>query len=223
MGQGKEHKKRDIVAARSAILQAAETIFAREGFDGARVDQIAEASGYTKTLLFHYFGDKAGLYQAVMQRVRHQIGEQLERKLAPFVENQFVTLDARLVQGFLETFISWYFDFLVEHPHILRILGWEIGDQWKTFLAQPAPAQEARQLAAALAFLRRAQQAGFIRAEINVQALLASMGVLSLVHLLSLPRSQQILEMMGDTWDQELVHLKQHILHLLLDGALPHP
>src|SRR5262245_59170534 len=46
---------RDAESARRAILAAAEEAFATSGFDGARVDAIAEASGYNKALLFHYF------------------------------------------------------------------------------------------------------------------------------------------------------------------------
>ena len=58
MSSDKLRRERDAEVARGAILDAAEEIFAREGFDGARVDAIAEASGYNKSLIFHYFEDK---------------------------------------------------------------------------------------------------------------------------------------------------------------------
>ena len=63
-------RERESLAAREAILRAAEEIFARDGFDGARVDAIAETAGYNKALIFHYFGDKLGLYREIvcMQR-----------------------------------------------------------------------------------------------------------------------------------------------------------
>ena len=55
-------RPRDATGARTALLEAAEAIFAEHGFAGARVDAIAAAAGYNKSLLFHYFGDKLQLY-----------------------------------------------------------------------------------------------------------------------------------------------------------------
>ena len=54
---------------RERILDAAEKEFARHGNSGARMDRIAAAAEVNKQLLFHYFGSKAGLYQAVRESV----------------------------------------------------------------------------------------------------------------------------------------------------------
>ena len=62
-------RERDAEVARKAILDAAEEIFAEHGFDGARIDAIAAVSGYNKSLIFHYFDDKLGLYTAVLKRI----------------------------------------------------------------------------------------------------------------------------------------------------------
>lgn len=58
---------------RERILAAAELEFAG-GFDGARVDRIAARAGVNKQLVFHYFGSKAGLYQAVATDVSERLG-----------------------------------------------------------------------------------------------------------------------------------------------------
>jgi AcrR family transcriptional regulator len=47
-------------------LQAALVCFAAHGPNGARVDEISAAAGVNKRMLYHHFGDKAGLYQAVL-------------------------------------------------------------------------------------------------------------------------------------------------------------
>jgi TetR/AcrR family transcriptional regulator len=52
--------------ARRSILQAAGTIFGKEGFAGARTDSIAAAAGVNKAMLYYYFKSKEGLYEAVM-------------------------------------------------------------------------------------------------------------------------------------------------------------
>ena len=58
----------DADGAREALLNAAEEVFAEHGFDGARVDDIAETAGYNKSLIFQYFGDKLGLYGSLLKR-----------------------------------------------------------------------------------------------------------------------------------------------------------
>src|SRR5258705_13958891 len=65
-------RERDAEAARADILSAAEEVFAQRGFSGARVDEIAAASGYNKALIFRYFGDKLGLYQTLFGSMKKQ-------------------------------------------------------------------------------------------------------------------------------------------------------
>ena len=51
---------------RQRILVAAAETFARVGFEGARIDDIAERAGVNKAMLYYHVGDKAGLYTAVL-------------------------------------------------------------------------------------------------------------------------------------------------------------
>src|SRR5512146_2538799 len=80
-------RERDAEAAREAILNAAETIFARDGFSGARVDDIAQSAGYNKALIFHYFDDKLGLYRALMSRTKERVFAQLNAAVDRFFGN----------------------------------------------------------------------------------------------------------------------------------------
>lgn len=50
------------------ILEAALGVFARFGFKGAAVDQIAAAAGMSKPNLLYYFRSKQALYVAVLRR-----------------------------------------------------------------------------------------------------------------------------------------------------------
>ena len=52
---------------RERILEAAVNEFAELGFAGARVDRIAKESGLNKQLIYHYFGNKRGLYEAAFE------------------------------------------------------------------------------------------------------------------------------------------------------------
>ncbi|HVU06983.1 MAG TPA: TetR/AcrR family transcriptional regulator [Verrucomicrobiae bacterium] len=54
--------------SRERILSAALKEFAANGFAGARVDLIAKRASINKRMLYHYFGDKEGLFRAVLRR-----------------------------------------------------------------------------------------------------------------------------------------------------------
>src|SRR5262249_29450861 len=88
---------------REAILEAAEIVFAEHGFDGARVDAIANVSGYDKKLIFHYFGDKLGLYADVLRRIDKQAVELQTQLLGPLLTDETLTSDARRFRAFLRT------------------------------------------------------------------------------------------------------------------------
>ena len=61
-------RKRDAIQTQERILQAAQTEFARKGYDGARVDAIAERAKVSKNLLYHHFGSKEDLYVRILER-----------------------------------------------------------------------------------------------------------------------------------------------------------
>jgi AcrR family transcriptional regulator len=51
---------------RANIIDVATAEFAERGLSGARVDRIAERTNTSKRMLYYYFGDKDGLYRAVL-------------------------------------------------------------------------------------------------------------------------------------------------------------
>ena len=55
-------------SAQNAILDAAEQVFGREGFDGASMRTIAELAEVAQALLHYHFKNKEALYEAVFSR-----------------------------------------------------------------------------------------------------------------------------------------------------------
>jgi AcrR family transcriptional regulator len=70
------------ISPREKILDAAETLFARRGFAGVGLSEIADAVGLGKSSLFHHFPTKAQLYAAVVERILLEIEDALTRALA---------------------------------------------------------------------------------------------------------------------------------------------
>jgi AcrR family transcriptional regulator len=60
---------RDAEATRRRLLDAALEEFAARGIAGARVDRIAAAAKSNKAQIYHYFGSKDGLFDAVFDRI----------------------------------------------------------------------------------------------------------------------------------------------------------
>lgn len=56
-------------ANEAGILRAAESVFARKGFTGATMAEIAEAAGLPKANLHYYFRTKQEIYRAVLHNI----------------------------------------------------------------------------------------------------------------------------------------------------------
>src|SRR5215470_3016106 len=68
--------------SRDKILDCAEQLFARRGYAGIGLAEVAEHVGLSKSSLFHHFPSKAQLYAAVMARILDRIEDELMRSLA---------------------------------------------------------------------------------------------------------------------------------------------
>jgi TetR/AcrR family transcriptional regulator len=64
-----KRRRRNAEATRREALAAAERLFARKGYGGTSLHDVARASGVSQPLLQHHFGGKAGLWRAVQARV----------------------------------------------------------------------------------------------------------------------------------------------------------
>ncbi len=109
-------RPRDAEATRAALLARAQREFADRGFDGARIDEIAAAAGINKRMIYAYFGDKEGLYRAVLDGCLAQALELAREGAVP----PGATLRDRI-----EAVVRRFFDYLSEHPDFVRLLTWE--------------------------------------------------------------------------------------------------
>jgi AcrR family transcriptional regulator len=70
---------RDPERTRSELLAVASTVFARNGYSGGRVDEIAELTRTTKRMIYYYFGGKEQLYLAVLEQAYQGIRDAEQR------------------------------------------------------------------------------------------------------------------------------------------------
>ncbi len=95
------------------IIAAAQEEYAKRGFAGARVEQIARRAGVNKQLLFYYYHSKRGLFQAVLT----QAAGELEGALAALALPAGRPLDR------LRLALDAQFEFLARHPELVTLLA----------------------------------------------------------------------------------------------------
>ena len=103
------------IRTKAAVLTAARTVFARSGFDGARVDEIAKVSGANKQRIYANYTNKEGLFSAVQNEAVETLAS-FEESLLPDIEAQPKRMGALLLSGYLQ--------FHREHPEFWRLLAW---------------------------------------------------------------------------------------------------
>ena len=99
----------------ATILRAAERVFARAGFSGATMADMADEAGLPKANLHYYFGSKRELYRAVLDAVLHDW-------LAPL---EVITPQAPPAQA-LSTYIRLKMRLAAERPHASRVFANEL-------------------------------------------------------------------------------------------------
>ena len=65
----------------ASILHGAAAAFARSGFAATSMEDVAEACGVTKLIVYRHFDSKEELYRAILQRVFDRQAEELRRGL----------------------------------------------------------------------------------------------------------------------------------------------
>jgi len=66
-------------ATRGALMAAGRRLFAEHGYDEVSAEQIVRAAGVTRGALYHHFGGKAELLDAVYDQLEREITERIAR------------------------------------------------------------------------------------------------------------------------------------------------
>jgi len=67
---------------RASIIRGAARAFASTGFAHTSMDDVADACGITKLIVYRHFDSKEDLYREVLQEIFAQLGQELQRELA---------------------------------------------------------------------------------------------------------------------------------------------
>ena len=195
------------------IFDAALTVFARKGRDGARMREIADHAGINRGLLHYYFRTKEQLYETVFE---HGCGQ--------FMTGLSQSLRAEQgVEDSLRAFVYGYIDYIYEHQDMARLMLNECLCGGGVLERHLKAAIEAREEVPGLLLedrLRAAMEAGEIR-EVDLRHTLLSIVSACLFPFVALPTVQLFHSRAVTDFDRFLEERKAHIVDLLLGGLRP--
>jgi AcrR family transcriptional regulator len=97
---------------REKLLEAATEVFAERGYEGARVEQIADAAQVSPGLLYRHFEGKQELYEELLLLANRQLLEHLAQAAAPNLPT-----DQRVLRG-----LDAFFGFVESHRNLWRLI-----------------------------------------------------------------------------------------------------
>jgi TetR/AcrR family transcriptional regulator len=145
---------RDAERTKQKLKDAALTEFAANGYDGARVSEIAARAGVNKQLISYYFGGKEGLYRAMQREWLDDERDQNGPDVAP------------------AEVMRWYLRDNLRDPRIGRLAMWQA-------LADDLPEEQSQEdVDLELAQMRERQARGEIGSDLDPAAVqIAMMGM----------------------------------------------
>ena len=107
-----ERRERQRQEARRTILDATESLVIEKNGSDFSIRELGKRAGYSAPTVYHYFGDKDGLIEALLEERVSRLASELER-VAP-------TGDA---QADLRAMLLAYFHFSADNPNVTRLMS----------------------------------------------------------------------------------------------------
>ena len=143
--------------SRDLILDAAERLFAAQGFPRTTIKQIGRAAGVNSALLYYYFGDKDRLYRAVLERLVGTLIERTTTRLA------LAGTPAERLRGLLEA----QAEVLAGHPNMPKLLLRELADHDAAHAVEQVQRLAATTFRRLCELIREGQADGSFRADLD--------------------------------------------------------
>ena len=118
-------------ATREALMAAARRLFTERGYDAVGTEEIVRAAGVTRGALYHHFGGKAELLEAVYERLEAESTERVARVvLGSELRSPLEAMKAG-VEAFLDECAEPELQRIALHD-APAVLGW---DRWREIAA----------------------------------------------------------------------------------------
>lgn len=192
---------------RDRLLAVALREFSSHGFRGVSVTTIAGEAGATPAMIHYYFGNKQGLYEAVLQ---HALGPILARLEA-------VRADPPEGEDLLPRFVHGYMRLLSENPAVPSLIVRDVlspgGRMRDAFVRGFA----SRGGSGVRDLVRRAQALGRLRDDLDPDLAALSLLSMAVFPFVGRPVAGQVLDYSLEP--ERIDELAEHTLNLFYNGA----
>ena len=192
-------------SVRGLLLAAARKEFSVREFKAVSIKTIAEAAGVNGAMVHYYFGDKKGLYLAMIEQI-----------FAPMLEN-FSEVENRHFQS-IEAFIKTYTRLLAENPWWPNFVVREVlfGDEeFRDLIVNRIRDHLSPGL---LKLIQEEREDGHFRAEMDPRFALLSLMSMTVFPFLARPLVESVLDMNMD--ERAVEALADHNCKLFLSGVM---
>ena len=193
-------------AVRGALLDAARSLFLARGFAAVSIREIAAAAGATAAMIHYYFGDKLGLYRAMLEAAAGPFRAALEGMLG------------RQAGGppDVGSLIHLYMHTLATNPWVPQLIVQEVLAEGGRFRTQFIDQFAGRLAPMLVDLLRREQAAGRVRADVDPKLAAISAISLCVFPFVSLPVTSRVLGLSVE--GESLDRLATHTTNVFLRG-----
>jgi AcrR family transcriptional regulator len=196
----------DDAAVRESLLAAARRLFLARGFAAVSIREIATEAGATAAMIHYYFGDKLGLYRAMLEAAAEPFRQALERMRSEGADAGVGITD--LIRLYMRT--------LAANPWVPQLIVQEVLAEGGRFRDQFVEQIAGRLAPMFVDVLRREQVAGRLRADVDPRLAAVSAISLCVFPFVSLPVTSRVLGL--SVAGESLEHLAEHTARVFLRG-----
>lgn len=196
------------INAEQKIIEAAADIFEEKGFEGARMQQIADKAGINKALLHYYFRSKDLLFEKVFLNIASKIflkffkSFNIEGSIFENIET-FLQLHQDLLYK-NRKFPIFFFNEITRNPDLIRklMLKLEVSNSFQLILKQ----------------FEKEKRDGIIRHDVEVSHLLVNIISLSVFPYIGRPIIKEIMEEFDLNYDTFLNERRSMIAQFVINS-----
>jgi TetR/AcrR family transcriptional regulator len=194
------------LAVRRALLEAARQLFLARGFAAVSIREIAAAAGATPAMIRYYFGDKLGLYRAMLEEATGPLREALLE----------MRQQAAVTGADIATLMGMYMRLLADNPWLPALIVQEVLSESGRFRAQFIEHFAGRMAPLLMEVLQRERAAGRLRSDVDPRLATVSAISLCVFPFVSLPITSRVLGLSVE--GEALDRLAAHTSRLFLEG-----
>lgn len=191
---------------REALLDTARRLFLAQGFESVTIRQLAAAAGSSPATIHYHFGDKLGLYRAMLERAIAPVIAALEGLGDPSRTDETQFADV----------ISLYTRMLAANPWLPALIVQEVLADGARFRDQFIEQFASRMARLFIGIFAREQARGALRADLDPRLVALSAISMTVFPFLALPVTSRVLGVSVD--EQAARRLAAHTTRVLFEG-----